>query len=105
MLLQMQAFFLVADDVMDYSVTRRGQPCWYKKVGKLLLFNVLTIFVMQNRFFFLLACRPNGDDEVEIQCLHSCLSRMMSIASFMFSCKRFKSSWHNRLPIIYHFYQ
>ncbi|KAJ4930785.1 hypothetical protein JOQ06_025093 [Pogonophryne albipinna] len=29
----LQAFFLVADDMMDGSVTRRGQPCWYKKDG------------------------------------------------------------------------
>ena len=26
----LQAWLLVADDMMDESVTRRGQPCWYK---------------------------------------------------------------------------
>ncbi|GER33822.1 farnesyl diphosphate synthase [Striga asiatica] len=33
--LQLQAYFLVLDDIMDNSHTRRGQPCWFRlpKIG------------------------------------------------------------------------
>ena len=34
MYLQALAHFIVADDIMDNSVTRRGQLCWYKQVGE-----------------------------------------------------------------------
>lgn len=31
----LQAWLLVADDIMDSSLTRRGQPCWYKKLEQI----------------------------------------------------------------------
>ncbi|KAL3842660.1 hypothetical protein ACJMK2_020650 [Sinanodonta woodiana] len=44
----LQAFFLVADDIMDASQTRRGKPCWYKRK------NVNNIAI--NDTFYMEAC-------------------------------------------------
>lgn len=49
----LQAFFLVADDVMDASKTRRGQPCWYKKENvKLIAIN--DSFLLESYVFTML---------------------------------------------------
>ena len=35
----LQASFLIADDIMDESITRRGHPCWYRCVSIRCSFN------------------------------------------------------------------
>lgn len=53
----LQAYFLVADDMMDQSKTRRGQPCWYLKenVGNIAINDSFmleaAIYVLLKRYF------------------------------------------------------
>ncbi|CAM9339919.1 unnamed protein product [Choristocarpus tenellus] len=49
----LQAFFLVADDVMDKSLTRRGQPCWYK-IPRVQEIAVNDSFILESHVFKLL---------------------------------------------------
>merc|ERR1712100_400039 len=69
----LQAFFLVADDVMDASTTRRGKACWYKlpKVG---LKAINDSFLLESFVYILLekhiggsACYPQV-----LQLMHEC---------------------------------
>ncbi|EEB05564.1 farnesyl pyrophosphate synthetase [Schizosaccharomyces japonicus yFS275] len=48
----LQGSFLVADDIMDKSLTRRGRPCWYLQVGTSRAFTEAVM--MENLVFVLL---------------------------------------------------
>ncbi|PWZ00820.1 putative ERG20-farnesyl-pyrophosphate synthetase [Testicularia cyperi] len=49
----LQAYFLVADDMMDQSITRRGQPCWYKVEGVANI-AINDAFMLEAAIYFLL---------------------------------------------------
>ncbi|THU78926.1 farnesyl pyrophosphate synthase [Dendrothele bispora CBS 962.96] len=49
----LQAFFLVSDDLMDSSITRRGQPCYYRVPG-IGLISINDAFMLESSIYFLL---------------------------------------------------
>ncbi|TBU40071.1 farnesyl-diphosphate synthase [Dichomitus squalens] len=49
----LQAYYLVSDDMMDQSITRRGQPCWYRVEGVNLL-AINDAYLLEGSIYYLL---------------------------------------------------
>ncbi|KAF8585374.1 farnesyl-diphosphate synthase [Ramaria rubella] len=68
----LQSFFLVSDDIMDTSITRRDQPCWYRveKPDKVGLIAINDAFMLEGAIYFLLKKhfkgRPYYSDLVDL---------------------------------------
>ena len=61
----LQGFFLVADDVMDQSPTRRGLPCWYKR-SEVGLIAINDSFILESCVFKILK-RYFGEEDYYLQ--------------------------------------
>jgi len=55
----LQAFFLVSDDIMDTSITRRGAPCWYRQPGVGMI-AINDAFMLEAGIYILLKILPHS---------------------------------------------
>lgn len=100
-----QAAFLVADDLMDQSKTRRGQPCWYlrKNVGNSAVNDAL---IVENLSFVLIeSLRNNGQPKEKclsdavidqiIMLIRQTISVTTVGQSYDFKCKTYSFDCYN----------
>ena len=81
----LQAFFLVADDVMDDSKTRRGQPCWFRQphvglvaINDSFLLESFVLTVLKRHFYQAsLLVVDNATERVRLQTLYASLLDLM----------------------------
>jgi farnesyl diphosphate synthase len=65
----LQSFFLVSDDIMDSSITRRGAPCWYRQpnVGMVAINDAFlleaAIYILLKKYF---RSHPSYVDLIEL---------------------------------------
>ena len=64
----LQAMFLVADDIMDQSKTRRGQPCWYLLPG--IGYDAVNDSLILESFVFFLLKHFFGNDLTKFSALN-----------------------------------
>ncbi|GBE85779.1 Farnesyl pyrophosphate synthase [Sparassis crispa] len=55
----LQAFFLVSDDMMDQSITRRGQPCYYR-LERVNYIAINDSFMLEAAIFYLIKAHFRG---------------------------------------------
>lgn len=81
----LQAFFLVQDDIMDQSTTRRGKECWYRKVGlgavnDALLLEIVIYKILKDHFEAL-PCYKQIVEEFRETTWKTCLGQCLDLKS------------------------
>ncbi|CAM9195584.1 unnamed protein product [Chrysoparadoxa australica] len=72
----LQAFFLVADDIMDGSITRRDKPCWYR-VPSVKLIAINDSFILESFVYQVLRRHFAGESYYLqlVELFHDCVFR------------------------------
>eukprot|EP00300_Choanocystis_sp_HF-7_P000043 c10040_g1_i2.p1 GENE.c10040_g1_i2~~c10040_g1_i2.p1 ORF type:complete len:282 (+),score=44.19 c10040_g1_i2:126-848(+) len=102
----LQAMFLIADDVMDKSITRRGAPCWYKRsevteanaINDALLLESMVYQVLRRHFraesYYARLVSPNCNGRLFVSLI--AIRRWLLLASLKFETCSLRLIWCTR---------